>query len=161
MDCNYHFYQKINICPQCKNVALFGQEKLCPECRAYFANRMSRQREINNDRLKQLKNESYRRIADYRNKNNLCTKCGKPRTDEYKMCPNCRAKNTRICRQKRNTKENKTEYRLKNGLCRFCDNERMDGYSVCEKHHKHLTEISRSEKQLQNRKNLIDNKILF
>lgn len=76
MDSDYQFYQRLNICPQCKNVALFGQEKLCPECRAYFANRMSRQREINNDRIKQIKNESYRRIADYRNTNNLCTKCG-------------------------------------------------------------------------------------
>jgi hypothetical protein len=122
---------------------------------------MARERETNNDRIKQLRNESYRRIADYRNENNLCTKCGKPRTDKYKMCPNCRAKNTRVCRNNRKTKENKTEYRLRNGLCRFCDNKRMDGYMVCEVHHAKLTEISRSEKQVRNRKKLIDNKILF
>lgn len=158
---DYQFYQRLGICPHCKKVRLMGQEKLCPECRAYFANRASEQRKSNNDRIKQLKNDSYRKIADYRNANNLCTKCGKPRTDNYKMCPNCRAKNTRICRERRNTKENKTEYRLRNGLCRFCDNERMEGYRVCEEHHRHLTDISRSEKQMQNRKKLIDNKILF
>lgn len=157
---NYRFYQSIRLCPQCKE-KLFGNEKLCPVCKAYHANRMSEKRAINNDEIKRIRNESYRRIADYRNANNLCTKCGKPRTDNYKMCPNCRAKNTRVCRDKRNTKENKTEYRLRNGLCRFCDNKRMDGYMVCEVHHRHLTKISRSEKQVQNRKKLIDSKILF
>lgn len=157
----YRLYQNLKICPICKKNSLFGKEKLCLECKAYYANRMNKQRSENNERIKQLKNESYRRIADYRNENNLCTKCGKPRTDSYKMCPNCRAKNTNKCRDRRNSKENKTEYRLRNGLCRFCDNVKMDGYSVCEVHHRKLTEMSRSEKQMQNRKRLMDSKILY
>lgn len=161
MGSDYRFYQSIKICPHCKKASLFGKEKLCPECRAYFANRMSKQRAVNNDRLKQLKNESYKRTAEYRKVNNLCTKCGKPRTDGYKMCPNCRAKNTNYYREKRNSKESKTEYRLKNGLCRFCDNEKLDGYNVCRVHYDNMVAMSRSEKQVQNRRNLIDNKILF
>ena len=161
MESDYRFYQRIKICPHCKKASLYGNEKLCPECRAYFANWMSKQRITNNERLKQLKKESYRRTAEYRNANNLCTKCGKPKTDGYKMCPICRAKNTNYYRNKRNSKENKTEYRLKNGLCRFCDNKKLDGYNVCKAHYDNMVAMSRSEKQVQNRRNLIDNKILF
>ena len=158
---DYQFYQRLGICPHCKKEPLFGKEKLCLECKAYFANRMTKQREVNNDRLKQLKNESYKRTAEYRNLNNLCTKCGKPRTDEYKMCPNCRAKNTKYYREKRNLKANTTEKRKIKGLCKFCDSKKMNGYNVCDAHYKRLVTISRSEKQVQNRRNLVDKKILF
>ena len=161
MESDYHFYQRLGICPHCKREKLYGKEKLCPECRAYFANRMEMQRMVNSERLKQLKKESYKRTSEYRNANNLCTKCGKPREGNYKMCANCRKKNTNYYREKRNCKENITEYRLRNGLCKFCDNKKMDGYNVCENHHNHLTIISRSEKQVQNRKNLVKNKIIF
>lgn len=157
----YHFYQNLKICPQCKKNRLLGEEKLCLECKAYAANKASERRKRNNDRAKELRNESYKRIAEYRNQNCLCTKCGKPMTDNHKMCPACRSKNTIKSRNRRNIEENRTEYRLKNGLCRFCDNERIDGYKVCEFHRNRLTELSRSEKQMQNRQNLIISKILF
>ena len=158
---DYQFYQRLGICPHCKKQPLYGEEKLCLECKAYFANRMTKQRALNNDRLNQIKNECYKRTAEYRNLNNLCTKCGKPRTDNYKMCPNCRAKNTNYYREKRNLKENTTEKRKRQGLCKFCDNKKMDGYNVCEVHHRKMVELSRSEKQVKKRRSLTDRKILF
>lgn len=157
----YHFYQNLKICPQCKRNRLFGDEKICLECKAYAANKSSERRKKNNDRVKEIRNKSYKRIAEYRNQNCLCTKCGKPRTDNYKMCPSCRAKNTIACRNRRNIRENRTEYRLRNNLCRFCDSERLEGYKVCELHRSKLESISRTEKQVQNRIRLKNSKILL
>ena len=143
---DYQFYKRMGICPQCKKNKLWGNENLCPECKAYFANKATEYRAKDKERINRNKRNSYKSIAEFRREDNLCTKCGKPRTDKYKMCPSCRKKNTVMCREKRNSKEGIAEYRMKNGLCKFCDNKRKIGYKVCEKHYQMCIEKSRSEK---------------
>ena len=158
---DYQFYKRMGICPSCRKYKLYGDENLCIECKAYFANKQQKRRNTDNERIKNQKMESYKKVAEFRNENNLCTKCGKPRTDNHKMCGICRAKNTIKCRETRNKKGGKIEQREEDGLCRFCDNKRKVGYKVCELHHKRLTALSRSREKVKINRQLVDSKKLF
>lgn len=46
------WYQENGICPRCGKNSIMGDEKVCPECNAKFANRASRIRENNREQYK-------------------------------------------------------------------------------------------------------------
>lgn len=69
----YKFYQSIGICPQCRKNELYGSEKLCPECKAYFAEYHAKhpKSQASVDRMKAQKRKLHKQsIID-----GICTKC--------------------------------------------------------------------------------------
>ncbi len=153
------FYAEHGICPRCHKNKLFGDEKVCPECKAENTNRIMLKRkdripEYNAYMRDYLRKEHHRRIAE-----GICTRCGKRKADSgYKTCGNCRSKETR----KKQVRNYQPLTRYERGLCKFCDNPVEAGYKVCEQHHKMLIERSRSAKAVEARKEWEkDNRLVF
>ena len=72
------FYQSLGICPSCKKNRIMGDEKLCPECRAYHEEATERYRarigrEAWNAMMRVEKNARYARLKA----SGLCPICGK------------------------------------------------------------------------------------
>lgn len=145
-------YRKLGLCSRCGKYEVLGDEKNCLECKAKHNNRMDEQRKVNGDKVREYNRNSYKRIADYRRENNLCTKCGGDRDDRYVMCSKCRAKNTETCRRTREKKGSKQKQWIEDGLCIRCGETVKKGFKLCEKHYQMNVEISRNRTQEQKEK---------
>lgn len=155
-----HWYQNNGICPRCGKVSLMGDEKVCPECNAEFANRASKTREKNREEYNKKQRTIHKIIYDKRNELGICYRCGKRKADiGYKTCGICRVK-TRDYHLKKYGKPDRSE-RYKQGLCYFCDNPVKEGYKVCENHYQMNVEKARSKKAKDAREKLIKENILY
>lgn len=148
---NRIMYRNLGMCARCGKYEVFGDEKNCPECKAKHNTRMEKEREKNGDKVREYHRNSYRRTAEHRRENGLCTRCGGKRDDGYVMCSRCRAKNTEMCRRTRNKKGNRQKFWIENGLCIRCGDEVKKGYKVCEKHYQMNVQNShnRTPEQIQ------------
>ena len=153
------FLQNKGICPRCQKEPLYGDEKMCPECRAkaYEIVMKNRDKEQYNKQHREwAKKEHERRI-----KLGLCTRCGKREADKgYRTCGICRSKDKKA-RDKRNYKQIKRTDRIKYGLCFYCDEPVKDGYKLCEKHYQLNIQNSRSDKAKEIRRQLVEQGILY
>lgn len=93
---NYKFYQSLGICPSCRKNGLMGDEKMCPECLAYFAMKNKEYYDINGRKNKDSFNKSRREIHQYRIEHHLCTRCGVKISSSKKKCPKCLEKDRLI-----------------------------------------------------------------
>lgn len=138
----YHWYQDAGICPVCKVNSILGDEKTCPECRAYKANqadaRRNRDRDKYNLQMRSLKKKMYY----IRKEQGLCVCCGKelPNLDfvRCKKCRNYNKERKRISREKDGRIPNQGKERINKGLCYFCENKAKLGYKVCDVHYKEI-----------------------
>ena len=98
------YYSSIGKCPYChgKN-ELFGDEKMCPECRAKKWIYKQNYKKEHPDYIVKDR-EATRKRRNERAENHQCVYCGEPLTDfNFKMCKKCRVRNmlrVRSCRQK-------------------------------------------------------------
>ena len=96
------YYASIGKCPYCHGRnKLFGDEKMCPECRAKSWE-YSNYYKQNHPEFAEKTRQSARDKRISRAENNLCITCGQPLTDtRYKSCEKCRFKNMLRMRRKR------------------------------------------------------------
>lgn len=83
------FYQSIGLCPICHKEKLWGDEKMCPECRAKQVNAVDIWRKRtgykpNNARRNELR---HTRIEQ-----GICIRCGKKQATNGQMCLMCAKK---------------------------------------------------------------------
>ena len=140
---DYKFYIGIGICPRCRRNRILGQERSCPECRAYEANYMSKVRSKNREEYNKKMREYRRELTVKRKAQGMCTRCGKREAETgYSTCSICRIKSTTYKRNKYGH-PNRSEERLELGICYFCDNPVKPGLKVCEYHHNQNIEASK------------------
>lgn len=157
-------FLEIGICPMCKKEPLFGDEKSCPECRAWKTNLTEEYKKNNPEKVKiwnAKKNQNIRERRVERKEKGLCTECAKElKGDEcnYSMCPRCRdklAKKSRYYRAQKWEKPKREEWK-KLGLCYQCGGEVKEGYKLCEKHYEILINVRNSENAIAYRQRVSD-----
>lgn len=95
-------YVKNRVCPQCRKNSLFGDEKMCPECLAYHAEKnMQYYRENGGRKNKDEHNKNVRSLYQYRKENHLCTRCGVKIYSSKSKCQKCLDKDAEKHRMKR------------------------------------------------------------
>ena len=155
-----HYYQENRVCPRCLKNSLFGDEKVCPECNAIFANRAAKIRETDRESYNEKQKIMHKKMYDKRKEQGICTRCGKRKADEgHTTCSICRIKTTNKKREKCGKPDRRERY-LK-GLCYFCDNPVEEGYKVCEYHHKKNIEYANLPQAKEARELLKKSGILY
>lgn len=154
------WYQSAGICPKCGENPIMGDEKMCPECRAYAYKIVMGRRDFIRKRYNSDHAKWSRKAYAERKAQGICTRCGKRKADHgYVMCGICREKDRnrkRIAYGKPDRRE-----RCLSGLCFFCDNPIKDGYKVCEKHYQMNVEKARSSNANKARVELQKSGILY
>lgn len=130
---NTKFYASLHLCTRCGKNRTFGEEKICPECRAIKATAQS----LHGLTDEQKKNRYARRCRRYheRLQQGICTLCGRRSAVEGRAkCGICAAKSRERQREYQNRRKTgipRTE-RVQNGLCYTCGS-RLDreGKAMC------------------------------
>lgn len=131
----YAGYQQAGVCPKCRKNSILGDEKTCPECRAIYAEAMTKYIKKNREQWNEYQKKMHKKAVNERREKGLCVRCGRKREDQrFKNCERCRKTMREQSRDKRE-KLNITsrEYRRENGLCFFCGEPVVDGLKVCER----------------------------
>lgn len=119
---NVKFFKEKGLCAYCGKNKVFGNEKTCPECRAYRA----KYRQPPSEASRKKHNEASKRKYQERKKKGLCVKCGKRKAEENRAC-------CRICLDRHATKERERrppKRYAERGLCR-CGKPFMKGQRLC------------------------------
>lgn len=143
------FAKSIGICPRCRRNKLFGDEKYCPECRAYKTEQVAKSRKKNPERHREVKRRSCNRLRQERREKGICIECGKRKAMfDGTRCEYCRAK-TRNRRALKRIMEIKED-----GCCRIrsCKNKAMIGYRICEEHYGKICNNGKTDKANEARK---------
>lgn len=142
------FFRGLGLCSRCGKYKVFGDEKMCPECRAICANQeyARRHRDLESSRRHEREYQKMKRQSNIQN--GMCAQCGKREPYEgQRLCARCReySRQRKIRYRERNRDDTKIarEDRYANGMCWFCDNPIEKGYRVCEYHHRLNAESSR------------------
>lgn len=132
---NRNFYRENHLCTECGKVKVFGEDRVCPECRA--------KREFWRKPLTGEQKERYglhiksqqRMIYHERSENGICTRCGKRKdVTGKKKCAICLEKDAEQHRKKHMDIPNIKQYRKENHLCYFCGNEiDLPSGNICSK----------------------------
>lgn len=155
---NRDFFRQHNLCPVCGKVALFGNEKSCPECRAKNAEYKTNQYQSNPQHYVEYQKSRHRILYKQRADNGVCVRCGKRKPyPGAKMCEICREKSRE---QKRNKYIRKIPNRGADGTCYRCgkpiDDKRYKLCSQCvEQNRKNCKNIDRSQHYWRNLDRLI------
>lgn len=98
---NRIFRKRLGICPQCGKNKIYGDEKVCLDCRVYRQNYEDVHKKVLTREQKDIKNERGRIVRIERKKNGICTICGKRKPNPLRaQCAVC-AEKDRIRRIKR------------------------------------------------------------
>lgn len=154
------FYAENGICPRCHKNKLFGDEKVCLECKAYSTNKTLEKRKERKEEYNAYMRDYQKKEYNKRKEAGICTRCGKRKAESGNTtCGICRNKE-RESRLARNGEKNRSDRYLK-GICFFCDNPIKHGYKVCEKHYKMNIEKANSSRAKEARKKLIKKENLY
>lgn len=116
---NRKFYRENHICTECGKNNVYGNDKICFECRAKKNNR----RKPLNDKQKEDAKKRQRDLHAKRIEQGICTRCGKRKAvPNRKKCQICLTKDMEQQRKIRERKGNIKKYRRKNNLCYHCGN---------------------------------------
>lgn len=115
---NRDFYRKNHICTECGKEKVYGDDKICFECRIKYNARRKPPTDIQKENFKKYQNNLYRQRAE----KGICTKCGKKKADfGKKKCAACLIKDREAQRRQREKKGvNIKEYRKEHHLCYHC-----------------------------------------
>lgn len=152
------FYQSIGICPRCRVEKIYGDEKVCIECKHKLTQEVlaTRNKENYNKNHAEWSRKTHKLMVEQ----GICYRCRKRKADlGYKTCGICRAK-LKDKRRIENYKPSRKE-RYKQGLCFFCDNPIKQGYKVCDKHYQDCVDKSHMQKAVQARQELMKQGILY
>lgn len=160
------FYEKHNLCRRCGKNKVYGTDRYCFECRAYY-NEYNRKYIENSpqdrkEKYKKRRSEQRKEVYYRLKEQGICVCCRKRKALPGKVsCGVCSEKNKLVKELKRNPKQNTFEYRLENGLCYFCGEPLKDKTkTICLKCHEKRVEIGKERAKLnKNWRN--DNKIIF
>lgn len=125
------FYKSIGICPVCGKNKLYGDEKACPECRAYSANLMASKRAGNRDTYNSYQRDYSKSLYQRRKEQGICVRCGKRKANTGET--RCLVCKTHM--QKIRPPQDKREQRRIAGTCYFCGAEPLKGMKVCKEHY--------------------------
>ena len=115
------FCREHHICTECRKEIVYGDDKVCFECRAKI-----------NDRRKPLTDEQKKRYGEkfkkqqksmyqQRSEQGICTRCGKRKAATgRKKCAMCLEEDAYMHRKQRMNRPNAKDYRKENHLCYFC-----------------------------------------
>lgn len=121
---NRKFYRENHICTECGKVKVFGDDKICFECRAKKNNRRKPLTEEQKQKYGEHFKVQQKTLYQQRKEQGICTRCGKLKAISGKTkCGICLAKDVEMHRKKNFDKVNIKEYRKQNHLCYYCGNE--------------------------------------
>lgn len=84
------FWQGLGICPTCHKRRIYGDEKECLECKAYFAEYGKRYYDAHKESVKARCRARSKRVYHERKENGLCPRCGsKFRAPGRLFCRKC------------------------------------------------------------------------
>lgn len=141
-------YIQYGICSRCHKEKIYGDEKMCPECRADRAIINAKYRNSHREDINRRERELHKIHYEERKAQGICTRCGKNKASEGKFtCGQCREKNNQ---------EKRLAYVKilidKPNRCRYCNNDSAPGYKVCEEHRQKLSESATSKNVNEARK---------
>lgn len=142
---NRIFYSSLGLCSVCGRNRVFGNKKMCPECRAFRAESYRHISEKKKADQAKKKSEYNRKRYQEHVKQGVCTICCRRKAEEGKTrCNICAYKDLvrhqRAYREK-HLKDIPRGYRIQNGLCYKCGRSLdMDGKKVCSICYKQITE---------------------
>lgn len=142
------FYQSIGICPRCRAEKIYGEEKVCIECKHKLTQEVlaTRNKETYNKNHAEWSRKTHKLMVEQ----GICYRCRKRKADfGYKTCGICRTK----LREYRREKDYKCR-RNEQGLCYYCNEPVKQGYKICEKHYQSNLYKTHSEKAVQARRGL-------
>ena len=145
------FFRRHNLCTICGKVAVFGNERTCPECRAKRREIVSRwiTPEKSREYLDENKNRA-KKIYYERKAKGICTRCGKRKAERDKTrCGICLEKDAKAHR-KAYSKNAWKEM----GLCYLCGKPVMSGRALCEEHYaKAVESLAKARNESEGRNN--------
>ena len=120
---NRDFFRENHLCTECGKVKVFGDDKICPECRAKRQSWRKPLTEEQKERYGLHFKSQQRMLYRERAENGICTRCGKRKVAPgKKKCSICLEKDAEQHRKKYMDMPNIKEFRKKNNLCYFCGN---------------------------------------
>lgn len=120
---NRDFFRENHLCTECGKVKVFGDDKICPECRAKRQSWRKPLTEEQKERYGLHFKSQQRMLYRERAENGICTRCGKRKVAPgKKKCSICLEKDAEQHRKKYMDMPNIREFRKKNNLCYFCGN---------------------------------------
>lgn len=125
------FCRENHICTECKKERVYGEDKICPECRV----KRDKYRKPLSDDQKTKMNENSRGTYHTRLELNVCTRCGKRKpVAGKKKCAKCLNYDSEMHRKRYLNIQNIKEYRKENHLCYYCGEpiDRQQG-QLCQK----------------------------
>lgn len=118
---NRDFFRENHLCTECGKVKVFGDDKICPECRAKRQSWRKPLTEEQKERYGLHFKSQQRMLYRERAENGICTRCGKRKVAPgKKKCSICLEKDAEQHRKKYMDMPNIREFRKKNNLCYFC-----------------------------------------
>lgn len=128
---NRDFYRKNHICTQCGKKNVYGDDKICFECRVKYDSRRKPRTDVQKENFRKQQNDLYQQ----RVKEGICTRCGKTKAvSGKKKCASCLFKDREVHRKQSAKKINIKEYRKKNRLCYYCGEPiDLDSGQLCSK----------------------------
>lgn len=93
---DYYWYKEHRICPHCSKARAKEGRVFCEKCLEKDRKRKAEDRRLNKtpiEKYRIIKKNSYNKLMERRKANNLCVRCGKPRTNSQRQhCDECLAK---------------------------------------------------------------------
>lgn len=153
---NADFFLSLGLCSRCGKYKVFGDEKMCPECRARDAEYHAKRYEDPEQKKQMIQAviKTKNKRKEYRRKQGLCIECGRRKPKEgIATCSICRE---RINRQKRARYQGATLRKqwVADGKCYLCGDECEKGYQVCREHHQMYIDNAQSKAAAANRKRI-------
>jgi len=114
---NKKFYREHHICTECGKVAVFGDDKICPECRAKMNNRRKPLTDDQKNVTERNSKKQQKSLYQKRKEKGICTRCGKRKASPGKTkCGICLSKDAEMHRMSRISKVERKNY----GFCYIC-----------------------------------------
>ena len=116
------FLKKYHICTYCRKEKVFGNDTICPECRAK-KNEYASNLDHTTEEYKEYQRVQHKKMYKKRIEAGLCVSCGKRKPEDGKVrCRICLNKNNESKRKSYERNGYKREYREDHNLCFFCGN---------------------------------------
>lgn len=136
------------ICPVCQKEKLFGQEKVCVECRAkkneLSAKYEARKKAEDGEAHRRRRNDNWMRMYYRRKEEGVCTACGKRKPEEGKakcgICLNKNKEGSRAWRAHMDGGIPRVE-RTSYGLCYVCGNPLDGEWKLCARCRKRMIAV--------------------
>lgn len=141
-------YIRSNICSYCHKEPVYGEDKVCSECKLKLRKTNANYRKSHRQELREKENARQKREYAERKEKGICIRCGKNKASDGRFtCLTCREKNNK---RKRLTYEKILVDRP--NRCRYCNNDSAPGYKVCEEHRQRLSASATSKNVNEARK---------